>query len=178
MEGFLTVEEMEERIQAALSAKTRSDLAVLFTDLPSPPAVHPVGSSQHDAPDSLDEPKAYSQPVSAEPRKGESWFPSMLIICVALGLTIGTGGRAYMFLLFAIALVLMLAAKRSQRRQQLPAQHVGIPQLTYRQRDQITRLIRADRKIQAIKLYREFTNADLLVAKNTIDAWERELPGR
>jgi hypothetical protein len=37
-DGRLTAEELDERVEAALTARTGSDLAVLTTDLPAPPA--------------------------------------------------------------------------------------------------------------------------------------------
>lgn len=45
------------------------------------------------------------------------------------------------------------------------------------ERDELVALIRQDRRIQAIKRYREMTGANLLTAKNAIDALQNQLGG-
>jgi Domain of unknown function (DUF1707)/2TM domain len=42
--GRLTIEELDERAQAAFAARTRSDLSALFEDLPGEPAIRAVPS--------------------------------------------------------------------------------------------------------------------------------------
>lgn len=79
--GRLDVTEFDERMGAALAAKTSADLTPLFDDLPPLDGHLPVLPTQ--------------QPAAEEPRASKAWnwrqgvsgaaFPAALIICFATG---------------------------------------------------------------------------------------------
>ena len=96
-EGRLTRDELDERITAALSARTFGDLRVLMTDLPGPaPAATPA----------MTLPRAAAGPVFV--RRGPRLLPlAMLLLLVA---TLGSGGGFVFLALFQVVLVFSLLA--------------------------------------------------------------------
>lgn len=69
-------------------------------------------------------------------------------------------------------------AARIERKVDLVMDHLGI---TVPQPDveEVVRLLRENKKIEAIKVYRKLTDADLVEAKEAVDRMERlENPGR
>ena len=110
-EGRLTHDELDERITAALNAKTFGDLHVLMADLPEPgPASTAVRTL----------PRAAAGPVFV--RRGPRLLPlAMLFLLVA---TLGSGGGLVFLVLFPVILVFLLltgvvalfAAARFRRR--------------------------------------------------------------
>jgi hypothetical protein len=92
-EGRLTRDELDERITAALSAKTLGDLHVLMADLPEPAPVSTL-------------PRAAAGPVFV--RRGPRLLPlAMLFLLVA---TVGSGGGFVFLALFQVVLVFALLA--------------------------------------------------------------------
>jgi Flp pilus assembly protein TadB len=80
--GRLTMEEFDERSDQALRAKTRADIATLFTDLPSGP------------------PKAPPVPVNPAPPVRSSFVPALIggaalvaFTVVTLGIALNTHGH-------------------------------------------------------------------------------------
>jgi Domain of unknown function (DUF1707) len=110
-EGRLTRDELDERITAALSARTFGDLRVLMTDLPEPtPAPAQAWTL----------PRAAAGPVFV--RRGPRLLPlAMLLLLVA---TLGSGGGfvflalLQVFLVFSLlaGVVALFAAARFRRR--------------------------------------------------------------
>ena len=96
-EGRLTRDELDERITAALSAKTFGDLRVLMADLPEPaPAGLPARTL----------PRAAAGPVFV--RRGPRLLPlALLFLLVA---TVGSGGGLVFLMLFPVVLVFFLLA--------------------------------------------------------------------
>jgi uncharacterized protein DUF1707 len=97
-EGRLTSEELDERISAALGAKTYGDLRRVMTDLPNP---SPVPPQVRPAP-----PWAYRPGFVA--RRGPRLLPLAIVLLVAALVIPGVG---WMFVAFLkVALVLWLVA--------------------------------------------------------------------
>lgn len=112
-EGRLTRDELDERITAALSARTFGDLRVLMADLPEPA---PVG-----VPAAGTMPRAAAGPVFVR-RRGPRLLPlALLFLLVA---TLGSGGGFVLlavfqaFLAFSLlaGVVALFAAARFRRR--------------------------------------------------------------
>ena len=194
VEGRLTVEEMEERVQAALQAKTGADIDRLFTDLPggSPrkqwnaeptlPAT-PATSGSPDSPNSPESPPYREFAAHGSRHKSDKsgglQYSGWAFLWGALILMMVSRGAVWFGVPVAVAFMILLAVKSSSsRRERQIARPVLQRELTAQERQAVMGLIATGRKIQAIKLYREFTGTDLVTAKNTIDAWGRGLPGR
>jgi hypothetical protein len=100
-EGRLTRDELDERVTAALNAKTFGDLRVLMTDLPEPA---PASTAASTAARTL--PRAAAGPVFV--RRGPRLLPlAMLFLLVA---TLGSGGGFVFLALFPVVLVFSLLA--------------------------------------------------------------------
>jgi hypothetical protein len=96
-EGRLTRDELDERIAAALSAKTFGDLRVLMADLPEPAPASTVASTL---------PRSAAGPVFV--RRGPRLLPlAMLFLLVA---TLGSGSGFLFLALFQVVLVFSLLA--------------------------------------------------------------------
>lgn len=97
-EGRLTSEELDERVTAALSAKTYGDLRLIMADLPDAAPVPPVDSP--------------APPWAGRPgvivRRGPRLFPLMFIVLLA-ALVIPGGGWVF-FAFLKVMLVFWLAA--------------------------------------------------------------------
>jgi hypothetical protein len=96
-EGRLTRDELDERITAALNARTFGDLRVLMADLPEPtPALVQARTL----------PRAAAGPVFV--RRGPRLLPlAMLFLLLA---TVGSGGGFVIFAVFQMVLVFFLLA--------------------------------------------------------------------
>lgn len=115
--GRLTSEELDERISAALNARTFADLRVVLADLPEPGPIGPEGWPQG-AP--------APQPWTAQPpvygyRRGPRILPLVLIGLAAIFLLHGAGFVIAAFfniflVLFVLAAVVMFAATAGVRR--------------------------------------------------------------
>ncbi|MDO5084405.1 MAG: DUF1707 domain-containing protein [Arachnia propionica] len=188
VEGRLTFEELEERIQAALVARTGADLDRLFTDLPGgaawrqplPEPVLPVMRDRYGSPDSAGSPDS-PNPVefmqgshhAARQHRGNAiwWISTVFVFAVMFG---ALRGRAFLLIpLFLVGMAIMSKWTSTSRARQ----QASTPQLSHQQRSQVMRELASGNTFQAIRLYRGFTGADLHTAKMTIDAWRRGLPG-
>jgi hypothetical protein len=96
-EGRLTRDELDERITAALNAKTFGDLRVIMADLPEPAPASTAARTL---------PRAAAGPVFV--RRGPRLLPlAMLLLLVA---TLGSGGGFVFLALFQVFLVFSLLA--------------------------------------------------------------------
>jgi hypothetical protein len=95
-EGRLTSEELEERITAALGAKTFGELRAVMADLPEPAPTGPAGPQ-------AGQPPAYwaARPVAY--RRGPRLLPVLLIVLFAAVVLHGAG---FVFPLFLSAVLL------------------------------------------------------------------------
>ena len=162
--GRITAEEFDERMSSALTAKTKRELTVLFNDLPVSKSGSLFGAS-----DSPASPYPIAQPPSA---KHPSWLkPAMWIagILVLLAFARYWGG-----ILVPLIVLYFIFNRGSRNSSPQIVQQLSRP-LQPPERDELVALIRQDRKIHAIKRYREMTGADLRTAKNAIDALHDEL---
>jgi hypothetical protein len=105
-EGRLTAEELDERVTAALNAKTAGDLRRLMTDLPSPaPAAGGPGSPAYGAPSFGPQPWAGR---SRRGRRGPRLLPILLILLLAA--IAAPGGWVFFALLKVFLLFWLLVA--------------------------------------------------------------------
>jgi hypothetical protein len=96
-EGRLTQDELDERVSAALGAKTFGDLRTLTTDLPGPAAVPP---------------RTAARPPwgGAPPWRHRHRPPVLLFALIALLVLLSSGGGWVLFGFFRIILVFWLAS--------------------------------------------------------------------
>ncbi len=185
VEGRLTAEELAERVDAALHAKTGADLDALFRDLPggSPRIPTPVVHTQRFA-DSAGSPDSPNVPVhyaNGQPqRRDNQGFSAALYAILPAAFVVGIMmGMPWTVMVGFLAVLGLYAAfqSRSHQSRSLSALPPGEPprQLAFFERDQVLQLIRQGKKIHAVKRYRELTGADLKTAKYAVDALEREL---
>ncbi|HUA30278.1 MAG TPA: DUF1707 domain-containing protein [Streptosporangiaceae bacterium] len=97
-EGRLTLEELDERVTAALNAKTVGDLRRLMADLPGDAPLAPPGP--------MARPAAMARPVLV--RRGPRILPLLALIMLAAVFL--PGGAFVVLAFFQIMLVLLLAA--------------------------------------------------------------------
>ena len=96
-EGRLTQDELDERVSAALSAKTVGDLRPLTTDLPGPAPVPPRAAARP----AWDGPPPWRHPRRHRPPVG-------LFLLIALLLVLASGGGWAVFGFFRLILVFWL----------------------------------------------------------------------
>ena len=96
-EGRLTQDELDERISAALNAKTFGDLRPVMADLPEP-APAPVGPARN---------PQWGGPPWVVLRRGPRILPVVLIALLVAGLASGGGGWV-LFAFFRLLLVFWL----------------------------------------------------------------------
>jgi hypothetical protein len=119
-EGRLTRDELDERITAALSARTFGDLRAVMTDLPDPAPVLPQSRT---LPRGVAGPGGQARPMRPVfVRRGPRLLPlAMLLLLVA---TLGSGGGFVLLAIVQVVLVFLLltgvvalfAAARFRRR--------------------------------------------------------------
>lgn len=187
-EGRLDISEFDDRLEKALAARTAGDLLQIFKDLPDDPfdlprddrdvyaASDPMPYAQPPVPYAQPNPYAHLQPqpdirqVSMNRSSGGSGMMTALIGVVFL-LTFATGGRLAPLLI--VVAVFVMIRQTSRRRQ-----NAQPPQMfNYQAGDQqgeLRALIRANRRIEAIKRYREMYGVGLMEAKQAIEAIERQ----
>lgn len=185
--GRLDAVEFNERMEKVLVARTQADIDVLFVDLPEP---KPLGSAP-DVP-SVPATSAYSNRVniyegadSLNPAQPDPWFAQWWMILVAVGITVATRGNVgFIIPMMAIWLWVIYPSIRSSRRSQAVSPEQGpelarnyAATLSQEQRRRISHELDQGRKIQAVKLLREYTGAGLRDAKFAIDAWQRQIGG-
>jgi hypothetical protein len=109
-EGRLTREELDERVTAALNAKTFGELRRVLADLPEPVAVLPDGRRPR---------AAWSGPVPVFRRRGPRLFPLVALLLI-LAVVLPGAGWAILQVLLVMMLVTILggifAAARFRRR--------------------------------------------------------------
>jgi DUF1707 SHOCT-like domain len=104
-EGRLTPGELDERVSAALNAKTFGELRSLTADLPGPAPVPPRTAAQPHR----GGPASGGQPWGGPPWGGRPWRrhhrpPVLLFLLIALLVTVASGG----WLLFAFLRLILL----------------------------------------------------------------------
>lgn len=202
--GRLTAEEFNDRMSQALEAKTRRDIAVLFTDLPGPrpPQLdQPAMPSSSPTPDwSQTDPGAgapvptYGTPSYGQPptgygmyghrrvRKsfpgGRPWYTQWWLLVVAIVVTSATGGRLGFIVPMVAIWIFVIAPSIARGRQSAVEEPHEPPRpLTFYEREELIAEIRADRPMTAIRRYRELTGADLITARITVEQLRREIGG-
>lgn len=202
--GRLSTEEFDDRMGRALSARTHSELIELFNDLPTPkpgasgygatapgsaspysygtPEPQPYGTTA--SPYGSFEPPAYGaelNPYEAPPEAvpataARPWYAQWWMIVIAV---VAAGALDFGFplvMMTAVWLWVIYPAVFEQRRNRALQHAAGPPRpLTYSEREWVMDEVRAGRKINAIKRYRELTGADLRTAKSTVDSWSRQI---
>lgn len=184
--GRLTSDEFNERMSKALEAKTGSDLAVLFTDLPG----RRPGQPQAPAAPFVQAPQpGWSAPTpatygSAIPENAvhqhqappTPWYAQWWLIIAAVILVSATDGRLG-FLIPAVAIWIWVIAPSLTKERQRRQQAVAAPPrpLTFYEREELIAEINAGRPMSAIRRYRDLTGADLYTAKVTVEALRREI---
>jgi len=111
-EGRLTSDELDERVTAALNAKTYGDLRSLMTDLPEPETVgaaNPTSSPWNAGPGGWDQQPWYpgGRPIVAY-RRGPRILPLVLIAFIVAIAVPGAGLVAFVFLKLALLFFLVL----------------------------------------------------------------------
>lgn len=84
-EGRLTIEELDERVEAALRARTRSDLTPLIDDLPAGQRMFEVAVPQRGPGWSPDDPLTLSAGWDREKREGRWTIPPWIVVNSGLG---------------------------------------------------------------------------------------------
>lgn len=184
-EGRLTDEELEERVAVALAAKTNSDLAPLFTDLPGG-ATGALSSrpSSWLAPSDPATAVAPSAPVQGyspvpyepmrQPPQRTAWYAQWWVILLPIALTV-INEKFWVGIVLASLWIWVIYP--ALHRPTLSAPEPPPRQLTPEERFIIRKELLAGRKIGAIKVYRELTGAGLRTAKEAVDAMALEFGG-
>jgi hypothetical protein len=107
-EGRLTADELDERVTAALSAKTYGDLRGLMTDLPEPETVG-AGAPPLAGPGGWQTPPWFAggRPVTVY-RRGPRILPLVLIALIVAIAVPGAGFVAFAFIKLALLFVLIM----------------------------------------------------------------------
>ncbi len=167
--GRITAEEFDERMSSALTAKTKGELSALFNDLPGRGPSTMYGAPVYDASHS----QTPLQPTAARfPAQRSSWTMYAIWAAVIVGSIIFLrywGGLLVLMLLVNLAFNRKMTKSADHTLQQQPRE------LHPAERDELVALIYQDRKIPAIKRYREMTGANLITAKNAIEALQNQL---
>jgi len=167
--GRITAEEFDERMSSALTAKTKGELAALFNDLPGRGPSTMYGAPAYETSHS----QTPLQPTTAGlPARRSSWTMYAVWAVAIVGCIILIrywAGFLVLMLLLNLAFNRKMTKSADHTLQQRPRE------IRPAERDELVALIRQDRRIQAIKRYREMTGANLLTAKNAIDALHDEL---
>jgi hypothetical protein len=97
-EGRLTQDELDERVSAALTAKTFGELRTLTTDLPGPAPVPPRTAAR----------PSWDGPPPWRRRRHRPPVPLFLLIALLLLLVLASGGGWAVFAFFRLILVFWL----------------------------------------------------------------------
>jgi hypothetical protein len=116
--GRLSADELDERISAALSAKTFGDLRAVLIDLPEPGPIGPEGWPPQGMPAPMPRP---AQPPAYAYRRGPRLMPIVLVALIAIVLLHGAGFVVAAFfnvilVMFVIAMVALIAGAARFRR--------------------------------------------------------------
>jgi Domain of unknown function (DUF1707) len=113
--GRLSADELDERLSAALSAKTFGDLRAVMADLPEPGTIGPEGFPPQGVP--LPQPRP-ARPVYAY-RRGPRLMPIVLFALVAVVLLHGALGFLFfnfLMVMFVVAMIGLIAGAARVRR--------------------------------------------------------------
>lgn len=169
-QGRLDAFEFEERMSKALEARTGPELARLFRDLPGP---NPGEPASKQPPPMMPQPSPYAVAPQQDTRPETPWFAQWWWMLVAVGITVFSRGNVgFIIPMMAIWLFIIWPSISKSRRPAIddPAQGARLTaSLSEWQRQQILGELGQGRKIQAIKLYREYTGAGLKLAKDEVE---------
>lgn len=180
--GRLGAEEFDDRMSRALVARTMSEIHELFLDLPDPKpgSAHPAGMPSPVPPPSYaygSDPVPYGEQPGhevAQPAEPTPWYAQwwMIIIAVVLASALDLG----ILIPLAAIWIWVIYPSLVKNRRARPVQPAAPPRpLTYMEREHVMDEVRAGRKINAIKRYRELTGADLVTARHTVELWSRQI---
>lgn len=164
--GRITAEEFDERMSAALTAKTRGELTVLFNDLPGRTPGDPYAAHT---------PTPVQPVMEQRPAAKQSRYKSLAIVVVLtlLAMSLRHWGIPLLMLGLLLFYFFNLSGESRGSRHQLqqqPPRGLHPPE-----HEELVALLRQNQRLLAIKRYREMTGANLLTAKNAIDALHDEL---
>lgn len=156
IDGRLTIEEFEERMERAMQARTYDDLRPLFDDLPDAgwmlgPSPYPNGAypnGPYSNPVTMPGGASASDLVEVRPASQSAWSRYWWLIPAALVLTLATRGLLGIAVPLVFVWMFWLSPRGGARR----------PSLYYRRgnlEEQVQVLCRAGRQIEAVKAYRE-----------------------
>lgn len=175
-QGRLDSFEFEERMSEALEARTGPELARLFRDLPGPNPGEPAPAAPYPA---VSQPSPYAVAPQAAAEPETPWFAQWWWMIVAVGITVVSRGNVgFIIPMMAIWLFVIWPSISKSRRPAIddPAQGARLTaSLSEWQRQQVLGELGQGRKIQAIKLYREYTGAGLKLAKDEVELMGRQI---
>jgi hypothetical protein len=110
-EGRLTTAELDERVSAALNAKTFGELRSLTADLPGPAPVPPrTAARPHGGGAPWDRPPWGGPPWGGPPWRRRRHPPVLLFLLLALLVTVAAGGGWVLFAFLRLMLVFWLVS--------------------------------------------------------------------
>lgn len=167
--GRLETDEFDERVGAALKAKTRGELDALFTDLPGDWS-HAQVAVRESAPvaETTPAPAPLERPMPAI-------LGSWIWLVPAIALAAATRGRLGLLVPITVLWVFVAFPMLNKPRPVAPTTALRAEDLSLEQRREVTELVNSGEKIKAIKRYRELTGAGLADAKTAIDTWQGQL---
>ncbi|WP_165444723.1 DUF1707 domain-containing protein [[Pseudopropionibacterium] massiliense] len=170
--GRITAEEFDERMSSALTAKTKGELTALFNDLPGRGPSTMYGNSGIPTYGASGSPALFQNSTARIPAKRPPWATYAIWAAAILGCVIFFRYWAG-FLVLILLLNLAFSRRSNNSSDQILQQQPR--ELHPAERDELVALIHQDRKIAAIKRYREMTGANLLTAKNAVEALQNQL---
>lgn len=166
--GRLEMDEFETRMATALAAKTRGDLVDIFSDLPDEDWMIQEAVPQRAAGSGAVQPVAPLGEVAVARQRSASayaWTPFVPLLVFAV---IFFGFRLWALMpIFIFGLVMFTGGRRGRGQGELART------ITYDASDltdEIRAYLQANRKIEAIKIYRERTGVGLAEAKDAVEA--------
>ncbi|HMR50289.1 MAG TPA: DUF1707 domain-containing protein [Arachnia sp.] len=160
--GRLTSEEFSDRMGKALEARTRGELALLFTDLPAVASADAPPPS----PSMALAPYLSYQPVRARSFWSQWWWVIVVVVIAFAAMR----GSFFPLIFIAVLGFTLIKPKAPQPDPSAPPRY-----LTAAEQQEIGSALHSGEKIQAIKRYREITGTDLSTARDSIERWERDL---
>ncbi|NLE99121.1 MAG: DUF1707 domain-containing protein [Propionibacterium sp.] len=178
--GRIDMVEFDDRMASALEARTAGDLLAIFADLPDQPFDPPPGALPQDpyAHHPVPAPQPYlpqNRPMqSVETKVDQPFYASGGLIWLIFFVMIVSGGRLWPLLVIAAIWVWgVVPITRAARNQpQVEPQRYYFPAGDIRA--EVSALLRANRKIEAVKRWREVYGVGLKEAKDAVEAIERE----
>lgn len=173
--------EFDDRMEKALEAKTAGDLLAIFTDLPDEPFDAPRPQAPHvgrPMPQPMTPHYPAHRPMqSVETRIEKPFYASGGIFWIFFLVMLMTGGRLWPLVVMAALWVWIIGpiVQGYRQPQQVEPQRYYFPVGDIEA--EVRALLRANRKIEAVKRYREVYGWGLKEAKDAVDAIEREERG-